>query len=138
MKIQYKTVMGIIEIDVDEEWGNRVLELNRADYNSERKGHRYSGVPTSLEESEVSTKRRSGWMNTNGVLEDLIRNEDKNRLHRAVDMLPEDQRELVTALFFEEVKAVDYARSMGISRSAISQRLDRALKSLKKIFLQTH
>ena len=138
MKIQYRSVTGINEIEVDEEWGNRILEFNRADYNSERKDHRSDRKCNGME-SEACTglKSRNGWFYTDSVLEDIIRAEDYSHLLKAVDKLPADQRDLVNAVFFNDVKAVDYARSMGISKAAVSQRLDRALSNLKKIFLQT-
>lgn len=140
MKIQYKSVTGNIEIEVEEDWGNCVLELNRADYNSERKDHRtdrkYHGAPITVEESESESyagfKRERGQVQTGDIVDNLVRKEENERLHHAVDKLPTDQRELVNALFFDDVKPVDYAKAKNVSKSAVSQQLSRALKNLKK------
>ena len=142
MKIQYKSVTETIVIDVDDDWGKKVLELNLADYNSERSGrrpdHKYCpGQPITVDEMESETyclqrKRSRGLVRANEILNGLIRDENNARVRRAVDMLPVDQRDLITALFFQDVKAVDYGKSRKVSKAAVSQQLNRALKNLKK------
>ena len=142
MKIQYRSVTGIIEIEIDEEWGNRVLELDRADYNSDRRDHRtdhkyHRGMTITVEDAEseeyAGLKRQRGQIKSDELLNGIIRNEEHTKLHYAVDKLPVDQRELVKAVFFDGVKAVDYARTKGVSKAAVSQKLTRALKNLKKL-----
>lgn len=142
MKIQYRSVTGIIEIEIDEEWGNRVLELDRADYNSDRRDHRtdhkyHRGTTITVEDAEseeyAGLKRQRGQIKSDELLNCIIRNEEHAKLHYAVDKLPVDQRELVKAVFFDGVKAVDYARAKGVSKAAVSQKLTRALKNLKKL-----
>lgn len=142
MKIQYRSVTGIIEIEIDEEWGNRVLELDRADYNSDRRDHRtdhkyHRGTTITVEDAEseeyAGLKRQRGQIKSDELLNDIIRNEEHSKLHYAVDKLPVDQHELVKAVFFDGVKSVDYACTKGISKAAASQKLTRALKNLKKL-----
>ena len=141
MKIEYKSVTGTVEIEVDKDWGNRVLEFDRIDYNTGRKDHRsdhkyHVGQPITLEDAEspeyAQIKRKHGLIETDEMLTEILIRDDHARLHEAVDKLPPDQRELVLALFFGGCKAVDYAISHGISKAAVSQRLKRALANLKK------
>lgn len=142
MKYTYRFANGDANgIEVDDDWGNRVLEFDRLDYNAERKDHRsdhkyHAGQPVSLEDAEspeyAQIKRKHGHIETDGMLTEIMIRDDHARLHEAVGKLPPDQRELVQALFFRGCKAVDYAISHGISKAAVSQRLKRALANLKK------
>jgi len=141
MIIEYKSVTGTVGIEVDDDWGNRVLEFDRVDYNTGRKDHRadhkyHVGLPVSLEDAEspeyAQIKRKHGLVETDEMLAEILVRDDHVRLHDAVDKLPPDQRELVQALFFGGCKAVDYANIHGISKAAVSLRLKRALANLKK------
>ena len=142
MKYIYRFINGDANgIEVDDDWGNRVLEFDRVDYNTERKDHRtdhkyHAGLPMPLEDAEspeyAQIKRKLGLIETDEILTDILIRDDHARLHEAVGKLPPDQRELVQALFFRGCRAVDYAISHGISKAAVSQRLKRALANLKK------
>ena len=142
MKYTYRFANGDADgIEIADDWGNRILEFDRLDYNTERKDHRsdhkyHAGLPVSLEDAEspeyAQIKRKHGLVETDEMLVEILVRDDHTRLHGAVDKLPPDQRELVQALFFSGCKAVDYANSNGISKAAVSQRLKRALANLKK------
>jgi RNA polymerase sigma factor (sigma-70 family) len=144
MKIEYKTATGIIEIEVDEDWGNRVLEFNRSDYNAERKDHRsdhkyHCGQTMSLDDAEsfgyAQIKHKHGLLETDALPKAVFRTQEYARLCAAVDQLPTDQRDLVRAVYYGGRKAADYARAHGISKAAVSQRLKRALHHLKNNLL---
>ncbi len=144
IRIQYKFSNETVEIEVDEDWGNRVLEFNSMEYNAERKHHRsdhkyHYGTPLSLEDTEspeyAQLNKKRGLTKRDEVLAAIIRKEEYSHLHDAVDKLPPDQSDLIRALFFGDCKAVDYARSHWISKAAVSQRLNRALANLKKHLL---
>ena len=142
MKYTYRFANGDADgIEIADDWGNRILEFDRLDYNTERKDHRsdhkyHAGLPVSLEDAEspeyAQINRKHGLIETDEMLTEILIRDDHARLHEAVDRLPPDQRELVLALFFGGCKAVDYANSHGISKAAVSQRLKRALANLKK------
>ena len=143
MKYTYRFANGDADgIEIADDWGNRILEFDRLDFNTERKDHRsdhkyHAGLPVSLEDAEspeyAQIKRKHGLIETDEMLTEILIRDDHARLHEAVDRLPPDQRELVQALFFGGCKAVDYAISHGISKAAVSQRLKRALANLKKL-----
>ena len=142
MKYTYRFANGDADgIEIADDWGNRILEFDRLDFNTERKDHRsdhkyHAGLPVSLEDAEspeyAQIKRKHGLIETDEMLTEILIRDDHARLHEAVDKLPPDQRELVLALFFGGCKAVDYASYHGISKAAVSQRLKRALANLKK------
>ena len=68
-------------------------------------------------------------------------NEQKNsrragrfvRLEAALSCLPDSQRRLVQAVYFEGVGVTEYARREGVSQPAVSQRLQAAKKKLREI-----
>ena len=142
MKYTYRFANGDADgIEIADDWGNRILEFDRLDFNTERKDHRsdhkyHAGLPVSLEDAEspeyAQIKRKHGLIETDAMLAEMLIRDDHARLHEAVGKLPPDQRELVLALFFGGCKAVDYASYHGISKAAVSQRLKRALANLKK------
>jgi len=142
LKYIYRYVNGDANrIEVDDDWGNRVLEFDRVDYNTERKDYRsdhkyHAGQPITLEDAEspeyAQIKRKHGLVETDEMLAEMLIRDGHSRLHEAVNKLPPDQHELVHALFFGGCKAVDYACSHRISKAAVSQRLKRVLANLKK------
>jgi len=141
MKVKYQFTTETVEIEVSDDWGNRILEFNRADYNSERKDHRddhkyHRGTPITVDEAESTEysglKKQRGQVYTDTLLDKLIQKEEDTRLHNAINKLPEIQRKVITAVFFDGIKPVEYARLNGISRSAVAQQMATAMKYLKK------
>lgn len=142
MKIQYKFSTETVEIDVSDDWGNRILEFNRADYNSERKDHRADhkycpGTPISVEDAESieysGLKKQRGQIYADELLDNLIEDEENDRLHNAISKLPETQQKVINAVFFDGLKPAEYARINGVSRSAVSQQMANAFANLKKL-----
>ena len=128
MKISYEFVTGeISEVEVDESLGGMLLDLDRQQYNNDQKetrrhvsldGMDYEGeLFVSAEDTEREAERR----------------EDMARLYSAMEALSPSQRELVKKVYFEERKITDIAAGEGVDKSAISHRLERIHKKLKKI-----
>ena len=67
------------------------------------------------------------------ITDSIIHDEEMQALHRAIDKLEPQQKELLRKVFFEGVKPIDIAREEGIGRDAVSKRLSRIYSSLKKI-----
>lgn len=129
MKITYKFVTGeVTEVEVSEEIGAVIIDLDRQEYNNEHKetrrhysleGKVYEGMDYAVEDSG---------------LEALFAGPtDEERLHAAIRQLSPDQQEMVQAIFFENVSVNDYAARMGVTQSAISHRLQTVKKKLKKL-----
>jgi RNA polymerase sigma factor (sigma-70 family) len=56
---------------------------------------------------------------------------DRDRLAKAVDALPEAQRDVVNALFYERVSEAVLAERLGVSRALVRKRRDQALANLR-------
>ncbi|MCL2842176.1 MAG: sigma-70 family RNA polymerase sigma factor [Oscillospiraceae bacterium] len=54
-------------------------------------------------------------------------------LHEALDKLPESERNLIHALFFQDMTEQEYADSLGIKQQSVNERKLRILAKLKNI-----
>ena len=61
----------------------------------------------------------------------IITQEIREALHRAVDELPRAERELIKAIFFEGLTEQQYAATSGTSQQRVSYRLRKILSKLK-------
>ena len=112
MKIKYEFANETIEIEVEEEWADIVIDLDRQEYNV---NHKESRRHCSLEAY-------------------VIADEDKKRLYKAIAALTPDQQELVRRIYFNNEHLADIAREQGVSRAALTNRMNRIIASLKKFF----
>ena len=130
MKIQYKFATETISIDVPDDWGEILIDLDRQEYNNEHKetrrhysleGKVYEGMDYAVEDPG---------------LEALFAGPtDEERLRTAIQKLDPDQQALIRAVYFEGVSVNDYAARMGVTQSAISHRLQTVKKKLKKLLV---
>lgn len=67
------------------------------------------------------------------ILDEIIRNEQYRALYRAVSMLSEEQREVITLFYFSDFSVKEISLATGKSESNIKVLLHRARKSLKNI-----
>lgn len=131
MKITYKFVTGeVAEVEVSEEIGAVIVDLDRLEYNNDHKetrrhysleGKVYEGMDYAVEDPG---------------LEALFAGPtDEERLHAAIRQLSPDQKEMVRAIYFENMSVNAYAARMGVTQSAISHRLQTVKKKLKKLLV---
>ena len=131
MKITYRFVTGeVTVIDVPDEIGAVIVDLDRQEYNNNHKetrrhysleGKVYEGMDYAVEDPG---------------LEALFAGPtDEERLHAAIRQLSPDQKEMVRAIYFENMSVNDYAARMGVTQSAISHRLQTVKKKLKKLLV---
>ena len=128
MKIQYKFATETISIDVPDDWGEILIDLDRQEYNNDHKetrrrysleGKVYEGMDYAVEDPG---------------LEALFAGPtDEERLRAAIQKLDPDQQAMIRAIYFEGVSVNDYAARMGVTQSAISHRLQTVRKKLKKL-----
>ena len=64
----------------------------------------------------------------------VIANDMKSRLHRAMDLLPKGERELLQAIYFQGKTEEKYGNEVGISPKGISYRCRKALSNLRTIY----
>lgn len=128
MKIQYKFVNETISIDVPDDWGEILIDLDRQEYNNDHKEtRRHYSLEGKVYEGMDYAAEDSG-------LEALFAGPtDEERLRAAIQKLAPDQQAMIRAIYFDGVSVNDYAARMGVTQSAISHRLQTVRKKLKKL-----
>ena len=127
MKIRYVFVNGeVSEIEVEEALGGLLLELDRQEANNTRSETRRH-IPL----SELSYE---GSLFDAGidVPEEVWARISADALREALQKLPAAQRELIVQVYFQGRRPAEIARTEGVSRQSVSERLQRALKKLQK------
>lgn len=62
----------------------------------------------------------------------IMAREIYEKLHRAVEALPKEERDLIHAIYFEGKSEREYARILGISQNSTLKRRRKILSKLKK------
>lgn len=127
MKIRYVFVNGeVSEIEVEEALGGLLLELDRQEANNTR-----SETRRHISLSELSYE---GSLFDAGidVSEAVWARITAEALREALQKLPAAQRELIVQVYFQGRRPAEIARTEGVSRQSVSERLQRALKKLQK------
>jgi RNA polymerase sigma factor (sigma-70 family) len=65
------------------------------------------------------------------ALETVVRLDEAERVHEALDRLPPGEREVVLLRYSAGLNSADIAAALGISHSAARQRLSRAMRRLE-------
>lgn len=131
MKIKYEFATETVEIDVDENWGTVLIDLDRQEYNND---HAETRRHCSLDAyGENHTERAS----ENDPFVALLSKDTSEAIEEALRQLKPAHRELIQALFFEGMSNEEYASRCGVTPGAISQRKATAMKKLKKFFGKT-
>ena len=126
MKIKYEFADETIEIEVDENWGAVLIELDRQEYNND---HAETRRHCSLEEYNLD----GNYVANGGDVEDaFLISEDNKKLYAAIKKLEPRQQYLIEQVYFLGRKQVDLAAEEGVSHVAITYALQRAVKKLKK------
>ena len=67
------------------------------------------------------------------LLDEIIRKDEYRALYHAIDLLPGNQREVITLFYFSEMSVKDIAQITGKSESNTKVMLHRSRENLKKI-----
>lgn len=126
MKIKYEFADETIEIEVDENWGAVLIELDRQEYNNNQTETRRH---CSLEAYNLDGNYVA---NGEDVEEAFFITEDNRKLYAAIKKLEPRQQYLIEQVYFLRRKQVDLAAEEGVSKAAITYAVQRAVKKLKK------
>ena len=130
MKIAYQFATETVAIEVTDDWGNILVDLDRDEHNNNRRETRrhyhleaceYEGMDFASEDFSFDTM--------------LDGDEAKRLVAAALSCLTDAQQNLIRALYFKELSAKDYAKQSGISDAAVSKMKKAALKKMKKVLL---
>ena len=128
MKYRYNTVIGIHEIEVDEQFYSVLQAMDREEYNANRKYSRHN--PISLGNADYDGIWMEDGMN---VLDGLIHAESHERLYATLAQLTHEQQVLIERIYLNHEKIVDIARKAGVSEAAVRDRLKKIYTKLKKM-----
>lgn len=129
MQYTYKFVNGeSISVEVSEEMLAILQDEDRLESNNEQTNSKRPGRFVRLDAPGPDGKRVEI-----SDPQTLDPSEGEKRLEVAISQLPEHQRRLLQAIYFDGVSIVEYARREGVSQPAISQRLNTIRKKIKKI-----
>lgn len=128
MEIKYEFVTGeVLAIEVEDELGEVILELDRQERNNDRRESRrhmsLDGMDFEGEtfRAEADTPREA------------MGRVDTERLMKALDMLSASQKELLLKVYFKGMRVADIARVEGVSEAAVRKRLKKIYGKLKKV-----
>ena len=125
MKIKYQFATETVEIEVSDDWGNLVIDLDRQEYNNDRKEtRRHISLDAAEFEGEVFAVEDPS-------LESFADNYD---LQQAIAKLTDNQRRIIVGHFFEDISYVDLAKELGVTEAGVRQAANRALKQIQKNF----
>lgn len=129
MKVKYEFVNETVEVEVDEQWATVIAELDRRDYNNDKKEtRRHTTLDNGFDDGEWLAVEDKG---LTALFEDT---EQLDRLASAMAHLNEKQRDLVRAVYFDGVSVNEYAAKEGVDHSAISHRLQTIHNKIKRYF----
>jgi len=124
MKIKYQFATETVEIEVDDDWGNLVIDLDRQEYNNDHKEtRRHVSLDAALYEGEAFADEGAS----------LEKYAERIDLHRAISTLTDHQQRILKGYFFDGLTYVELGEELGISEAGVRQAANRALKQLRKI-----
>ena len=127
MKIKYEFVNGeVSEIEVEDSLGELLVEMDRHEYNINHKETRRHVLLSAIDPSERYLAAEED------LLQDLIDEEDHERLMATIAKLQPQQRELLYRVYWNGEKQKDIAAEDGVSERAITGRMKKIYASLKK------
>ena len=130
MKIQYKFASETIAIEVSDEWGEILIDLDRQEYNNDhketRRHYHMEGCVYEGDDFAVEDQVLARLLEDDGLLA---------KLPSAVTSLLPRQRRLINQVFVEKKTYVAIAREDGVDESAVRKAVGRALKKLEKLLV---
>ena len=130
MKIQYKFARETIEIEVSDEWGEILIDLDRQEYNNDhketRRHYHMEGCVYEGDDFAVDDPALARLLEDDGLL---------TKLPSAIASLLPRQRRLINQVFVERKTYVAIAREDGVDESAVRKAAGRALRKLEKLLV---
>ncbi len=126
MKIKYEFVNETVEIEVSDEWGSILIDLDRQEYND---NHRETRRHCSLEALNLDDAYLPSDVD---VLGEIVAAYDRKQLYSAIAQLEPRQQKLIRQVYFEGRGYTELAREEGCDESAIRHAVARAVKKIKK------
>ena len=123
MKIKYQFATETVEIEVADDWGNLVIDLDRQEYNNNHAETRrhvsydaldFDGDALAVEDPALTTYT------------------ERDALREAIEHLTLNQQYILRAHYFEGRTFTEIAQALGVGVSSVTRAGERAKKTLKK------
>ena len=123
MKIKYQFATETVEIEVADDWGNLVIDLDRQEYNNDHTETRrhVSYDALDFDGDALATEDRT-----------LTAYADNDALREAIRQLTPNQQYIIRAYYFEGHTFTEIAQALGVGVSSVTRAAERAKKTLKK------
>ena len=119
-------------IEVSEDVYYAYFQMERQERTQEEKYQRNHVVSyDALDNGETVEAEGIADLETPSMEELVVAKELRDRLHHAIEALPKAERELIRAIYFEELTEKEYAKRTGMSQTGISYRRRNILSKLK-------
>ena len=119
-------------IEVSEDVYYAYFQMERQERSQEEKYQRNHVVSyDALDNGETVGVEGVADLETPSMEELIMAKELRDRLHHAIEALPKAERELIRAIYFEEMTEKEYAKRTGMSQTGISYRRRNILSKLK-------
>ena len=132
-KKNYYIFLGDLKVDVSEEvYKGYWQETNRENYLKRLDKENRLGYFSEFVSDEVARSIEERLIDKAVDLAKLVEVKMQIKaLNRALDNLSPDEREIIQALFYEEITQRDLAKKLNISQGAVFRRKEKILKKLK-------
>jgi RNA polymerase sigma factor (sigma-70 family) len=132
-KKNYYIFLGDLKVDVSEEvYKGYWQETNRENYLKRLDKENRLGYFSEFVSDEVARSMEERLIDKAVDLEKLVEVKMQiEALNRALDNLNPEEREIIQALFYEEIPQRDLAKKLNISQGAVFRRKEKILKKLK-------
>ena len=123
MKIKYQFATETVEIEVADNWGSLVIDLDREGYNTDHAETRRHGSSDALDFDGDAL-----------AVEDptLTAYTEQDALREAIKQLTPNQQYIIRAYYFEGHTFTEIAQALGVGVSSVTRAAERAKKTLKK------
>ncbi|HCW03955.1 MAG TPA: RNA polymerase subunit sigma [Clostridium sp.] len=136
-KKNYYLFLGDLKVDVSEEvYKGYWQETNRENYLKRLDKENRLGYFSEFVSDEVARSMEERLIDKAVDLEKLVEVKMQiEALNKALDKLSPEEREIIQALFFDEIPQRELAKTLNISQGAVFRRKEKTLEKLK-VFLE--
>lgn len=128
MKIKYESVTETIEIEVTEEWAEILIDMDRLEYNNNQTETRRHVL--------YDVSNEGGYWLADEELDPAViceKKEEEKKRDKAFAGLTEEQARLIERVYEDGIGMTAFARECGISQQAVSKKVKKIRKDLKKV-----
>ena len=129
MKVKYEFATETVDLDVEEIWGELLMDMDRREYNNDHKETRRHAPLYEMDQDDDCIPAEDN------VEDEILRKEEMAELVKAFEILTPEQLVLIKKVYLEGKSVNSVAAELGIAQSSVSHRLMRIRKKLEKVLI---